>query len=65
MSDEELAESHEQLRQRWVAGDGSVRRHMEKLDGEMTLRSNKRYVQENPDARPVRREHGWYLPDDD
>lgn len=65
MSDDELVEQHEQLRQRWVSGDGSVREQMHRIDAEMTRRANKRYDREHPDAKTRRSEHGWHLPSDD
>ena len=39
---------------------------MRRYDSEMTRRANEAYARENPNPpEPRRREHGWYLSNDD
>ena len=71
LSDEELEEKHEALRQRYVSsedsGDASnLYDELHRYDGEMTRRANEAHHRENPNPpEPRHREHGWYLPNDD
>ena len=64
--DEKLASDYEELRLSWLKdGDNAKRNKMYRIDREMVNRANEKYERENPDAKPVHRSHGWYLPSDD
>lgn len=71
LSDTELEDEREALRQRYVSsedvGEASNLYHeLYRYDDEMTRRANNAYERENPNPpEPRRREHGWYLPNDD
>ncbi|MFJ6902339.1 hypothetical protein [Streptomyces hokutonensis] len=71
LSDTELADEHEALRQRYVSsGDDNesskLYDELHRYNEEMTRRANKAYARENPNPpEPRHREHGWYLPNDD
>lgn len=71
LSDDELEDDHESLRQRFVSSDNmdkaeSYLHEMRRYDSEMTRRANEAYARENPNPpEPRRREHGWYLSNDD
>lgn len=66
LSDEELEEEREALRLRYVSGEAHLYNELHRYDEEMVRRSNEAYARENPEPRePRRREHGWYLPNDD
>lgn len=71
LSDAELEDEREAIRQRYVASQGideasELYDEMGRYDAEMTRRANEAYKRENPNP-PERRhlEHGWYLPSDD
>jgi len=65
-SDEELSDGYEEKRLDWVEkGEGDTTPEMRKINNEMNRRDNEKYEKENPNAKPVPREHGWYLPNDD
>ena len=38
---------------------------LNKFDNEIVGRANKKYKEENPNAKVVHHEHGWYLPEVD
>ncbi|MDX6738146.1 hypothetical protein [Actinocorallia sp. A-T 12471] len=71
LSDAELEEEREALRQRYVStGDDNessrLYDELHRYDAEMIRRSNESYARENPNPPgPRHREHGWYLPNDD
>lgn len=71
LSDEELEEEREALRQRYVSsGDtehaSNLHDELYRYDDEMTRRANEAYHREHPNPpEPRHREHGWYLPNDD
>ncbi|WP_168627940.1 hypothetical protein [Cryobacterium sp. BB307] len=71
LSDAELEDDREALRQSYVASgdlDEASRLYDElhRYDEEMTRRANEAYAREHPNPpEPRRREHGWYLPNDD
>lgn len=72
LSDVELDDEREALRQRYVSsGDdvhaaSSLEAELHRYDQEMTRRANEAYARENPNPpEPRHREHGWYLPNDD
>lgn len=71
LSDKELGEEREALRQRYVSsGDtgeaSNLYDELHRYDDEMTRRANEVYQRENPNPpEPRHREHGWYLPNDD
>lgn len=66
VSDDELRDRHERLRQAWLKdGDERKRYKMDVLSHELSKRANKKYKKEHPNAEPRHREHGWYLPNDD
>ena len=63
---EELAVGYEKRRQAWLKeGAGDKTPEMRRIDSEMVRRSNEKYEREHPNAKPVHREHGRYLPNDD
>ncbi|GLI28489.1 hypothetical protein ARHIZOSPH14_27310 [Agromyces rhizosphaerae] len=71
LSDEELEEDYEALRQRYVSS-GSVAEStrlygvLQRYNEEITRRANDAYDREHPNPPERRhREHGWYLPNDD
>lgn len=72
LSDEELKEQYEALRQRHVSHkdlDNEFQRQENELrryNDEIARRMNKAYDREHPEPRETRhREHGWHLPNDD
>lgn len=71
VSDEELERQREAVRQRYIASTSdreSTRLYnvLHRYDEQMNRRANKAYARENPNPpEPRRREHGWYLPNDD
>ncbi|MDP9936831.1 UTP:GlnB (protein PII) uridylyltransferase [Paenarthrobacter nicotinovorans] len=66
LSDEDLAEEREALRLRYVAGESRLYDELHRYDDEWVRRENAAYARENSEPRePRRREHGWYLPNDD
>ncbi|WP_406495297.1 hypothetical protein OHB06_32630 [Streptomyces sp. NBC_01604] len=71
LSDAELADEREALRERYVsAGDVNeadrLYDELHRYDAEMIRRANEAYARENPNPpEPRHREHGWYLPNDD
>lgn len=72
LSDEELEEEREALRLRYVshkALDNELQRlynELHRYDVELVRRANEAYDRENPNPpKPVHREHGRYLPNDD
>lgn len=71
LSDQELEDEREVVRERYVSSDDvdkadALYREMHRYDEEMTRRANETYARENPNPpEPRRREHGWYLPNDD
>ncbi|MFJ4774060.1 hypothetical protein ACIP88_33975 [Streptomyces uncialis] len=73
LSDKELEDEREALRQRYVSsGDVTVTEadklydELHRYDEEIRRRANKAYARENPNPpEPRHREHGWYLPNDD
>lgn len=70
-TDDELSSEREKVRERYVDGtidiDEADRLYdtLHRFDAEMIDRANLKHEQENPDAQPRHREHGWYLPNDD
>jgi hypothetical protein len=65
LSDEELEEEREAVRQRQIAGDDQYE-ELRRYDAETVRRANEVYDREHPDPPERRhREHGWYLPNDD
>ena len=38
---------------------------LNKFDNVLNYRANKKYEKENPNAKTVYHQHGWYLPEDD
>jgi hypothetical protein len=65
LTDKELADRHEALRLRYVAGE-DLFDEMHRLDDEMIRRANEAYERDNPNPpAPRHRENGWYLPNDD
>lgn len=71
LSDDELKDAHEGLRQRYVSSEdideaSRLYDELHEYDDEMTRRANEAYERENPNPpAPRHREHGWYLPNDD
>jgi hypothetical protein len=72
LSDKELEEQHEALRLRYVSHkdlDNELQRlynELHRYNDEIARRMNEAYDREHPEPRePRRREHGWYLPNDD
>jgi hypothetical protein len=70
LSDAELGDEYEALRQRWLSSRGDkasrIRLEMDRYNEEMTRRANEAYAREHPNPpEPRHREHGWYLPNDD
>ena len=66
LSDEELENERESLRQRYISGEEDLYDELDRYDDEMTRRANEAYERENPNPPPTRhREHGWYLPNDE
>lgn len=64
--DEELADGYEERRLEWInKGEGDKTPEMRRINNEMVRRSNEKYEKKYPNAKPVHREHGWYLPNDD
>ena len=63
-SDEELSEIREKYRLLHCKGDSAGTRMIEIIDKEMLRRELKRNGPVDPSTLP-RREHGWYLPNDD
>ena len=62
---EELAEGYENRRKESMKKDGRRTSEMEIINNEMVRRSNEKYKKEHPNAKPVHRSGGWYLPSDD
>ncbi|WP_244260293.1 hypothetical protein [Kitasatospora cineracea] len=72
LSEAELADEREALRQRYVSSGGDLNEaarldaELRRYDVEMTRRANAAFARENPKPPERRhREHGWYLPNDD
>lgn len=71
LSDAELGEKRESLRQQFVSSrtipEGTrLEKMLGVFDVEMARRTNEAYERENPNPpERRRREHGWYLPNDD
>lgn len=71
LSDDELKDAHEALRQRYVSSEdideaSRLYDELHEYDVEMIRRANEAYERENPNPPEARhREHGWYLPNDD
>jgi hypothetical protein len=66
LSDKELEEQHEALRKRYVSGEDHLYNELHRYNDEIARRMNEAYDREHPEPRePRRREHGWYLPNDD
>lgn len=72
LSDKELAEQYEALRQRMLSHknvDNELQRLEKELDrynAEITRRMNEAHERENPGPQERRhREHGWHLPNDE
>jgi hypothetical protein len=70
LSDAELEDEREALRQRYVSSDTVCESsipcdQLHRYGEEMTRRVNEAYERDNPDATTRHREHGWYLPNDD
>ncbi|MEW1963878.1 hypothetical protein AB0302_00490 [Micrococcus sp. NPDC078436] len=71
LSDQELEDEREALREQYVSsGDvdkaTALYNELHRYDEEMTRRANEAYDRENLNPpEPRRREHGWYLPNDD
>ena len=70
LSDEELDEERESLRNKYVSSSDIAQadrlyNELHRYDEEMTRRANEAYERDNPDATTRHREHGWYLPNDD
>lgn len=71
LSDAELDDEREAVRQRYVASDTDreatiLFNELHRYDEEMTRRANEAYDREHPNPpEPRHREHGWYLPNDD
>ncbi|MEU9405151.1 hypothetical protein AB0E08_05490 [Streptomyces sp. NPDC048281] len=66
LSDAELEDEREALRQRYVCGESNLYDELHRYDVEMTRRANEAYAREHPNPpEPRHREHGWYLPNDD
>ncbi|OKK02406.1 hypothetical protein AMK26_22370 [Streptomyces sp. CB03234] len=70
LSDAELADEREALRERYVSADvneaDKLYDELQRYDAEMIRRANDAYARENPNPpEPRHREHGWYLPNDD
>ncbi len=66
MSDEELKEEREKLRQKGlVNGDSNLRKRMEIIDNLQIDRLNEKHRREHPETKSVYRENGWTLPEDD
>ena len=70
LSDSELEDEREVLRQQYVSGNlnlteaDELYNEMLRYDEEMIRRSNETYERENPGAGSRHREHGWYLSND-
>lgn len=65
-TDDELASNYEKLRLSWLKDGDDVKRYdMDRINAEMVKRANEKYEKEHPDAKPIHREHGWYLSNDD
>lgn len=70
-TDQELSDEYEALRQRYISHHKidnehiRIRNEMDRYNSEMTRRLNAKYHRENPNPKPVHREHGWYLSNDD
>ncbi|MDR6907956.1 hypothetical protein J2X63_003664 [Agromyces sp. 3263] len=71
LSDQELEDEREAVRERYVFSADvetadALYHEMHRYDEEMTRRANEAYASEHPNPpEPRRREHGWYLPNDD
>ncbi|MEO5316217.1 hypothetical protein PV772_19215 [Pseudarthrobacter sp. CC12] len=66
LSDRELDEQHEALRQRYVSGEAHLYNELHRYNAEIADRMNNAYIRENPEPQELRhREHGWHLPNDD
>ena len=66
LSDKELKEQYEALRRRYVSGEGHLYNELHRYNDEIARRMNEAYDREHPEPQePRRREHGWYLPNDD
>lgn len=66
MSDEELKDERELLRQKsLVSSDSDISKRMEIIDRIEIDRMNEKHRREHPEAKSVHREHGWTLPEDD
>ena len=63
-SEEELDNGREAIRQRHCSGDERAMGYLDMIDQEKA----ERYEATHPNGRhgyPARREHGWYLPNDE
>ena len=67
ISDDEFYAEREPVRKkaRENGGDVESERLLQRFNNEEVRRMNAKYEQEHPNASPVHREHGWYLPNDD
>ncbi|MFD4373738.1 hypothetical protein [Streptomyces sp. NPDC058486] len=71
LSDAELADEREALRQRYVSCEDvneadRLYDELHRYDVEMIRRANEAYARENPNPpKPRHREHGWYLSKDE
>lgn len=67
ISDDELRTERECVRQKKALSECEpwLDRLLNRFDNEIIRRMNERYDKEHPDAKPIYREHGWYLPNDD
>lgn len=71
LSEQELEDEREAVRERYVSSADvntadALYHEMHRYDEEMTRRANEAYDREIPSPpEPRRREHGWYLPNDD
>lgn len=71
LSDTELEDEYETLRQRWMSRENPreqarLREEMYRYNDEITRRANAEWDREDPNPqKPPRREHGWYLSGDD
>ena len=70
-TDDELKSEREKVRKKYVGGSidfseaSRLQSTLHRFDVEMIERANKKYKEENPNAKPRHREHGWHLPNDD
>ena len=64
-SDKELYREREKVRRAYMKGNRKAEALLFKFNDAEINRMNAKYGKKHPKQKPIRREHGWYLPDKD